>query len=387
MPSLTPSPPLSASSSRRGLVDTVAQTFAGVKTFLAAAVFSAGVQLSLLFGTNGSGAADVVIKAGTTLADASVNNTAKLWSVWTGLGGTEVERLTLTKNGLYFNGYPNSAISCSGSWTDIGVLPVRSVNYFVSTLATTAFYASGNGSFSAPGTFRAWSENASGASDEAAKIGAYTADASVNATTKLLNVSTGLGGTEVPSFQFLKGGVLWGNNAGTSVLRLNGTRGAELEYGGNLFTLTSIYAAWLGAGPFIVENTQSDAADRSALYANCRTAWTNLTSSLLMLQNNEVSFYRVDSLSRVHQKGVDRSGTIGADTQNNPIGINTLASGATSVVITNSLVSTASHVEVTFHADPGGRVWVTKAAGSFTVNVSAAPGANAPFSWEVKGLL
>ena len=120
MPGASPSGPLDASSTVRGLINTLAQTFAGVKTFLAAAVFSAGVQLGLLFNTNGSGSSDVVVKAGTSLADGSVNAAAKLWSLRSGLnGGTEVESVYMQKNAIVFargtssvirwdNGGPNS---------------------------------------------------------------------------------------------------------------------------------------------------------------------------------------------------------------------------------------------------------------------------------------
>jgi hypothetical protein len=92
--------------------------------------------------------------------------------------------------------------------------------------------------------------------------------------------------------------------------------------------------------------------------------------------------------ARVDQRGLDRRAVTGNDSPGNfPMGINRLAAGATTCTITTSLVGTASHVEITWLGDPGARHWVTLAAGSFTVNLSAAPAGNVDFSWRVSGLL
>lgn len=99
MPASNPSPPPDASGTVRGLVSLLAQTFAGVKTFTSTLIASAGIQLGLLFNTNGGGASDVVVKVGSSVADASVNFAAKLLSVRTGLGGTEVEKLSIRGDG------------------------------------------------------------------------------------------------------------------------------------------------------------------------------------------------------------------------------------------------------------------------------------------------
>lgn len=102
MPVANPSPPQDASSSARGLVNTIAQSFQGVKTFLATLIASAGIQVGLLFNTNGTGASDVAVKVGTAVANASVNTAAKLLSVRAGLnGGTEVEKLFVADRGMY----------------------------------------------------------------------------------------------------------------------------------------------------------------------------------------------------------------------------------------------------------------------------------------------
>jgi hypothetical protein len=290
MPASNPSPPGPASATAAGLVNLAAQTFAGVKTFTSALIASAGIQLGLLFNTNGSGASDVAIQAGTTLADASVNAGAKLLQVGTGIGGTFVEKFYITKAGGIVTGFISTL---PGGWPTANSCTMS---------GGASLTMSGGGS----------------STGNVINLGDFTGDRGV--------IRNKLGASAA--------------SATTAAITLEHLNGAL------------------------------DAGD-----------------TLVAFRDNSVDLARVTATGRVDQNGLDRSATIGADTQNRPIGINTLASGATSVTITNSLVSTASHIEVTFHADPGGRVWVTKAAGSFTVNTSAAPGANAPFSWEVKGLI
>jgi hypothetical protein len=86
--------------------------------------------------------------------------------------------------------------------------------------------------------------------------------------------------------------------------------------------------------------------------------------------------------------GTDSSGTPGAATIDKPTGISAIANGAASVVITNALAKTTSRIMITWLGDHGAaRSWVTPAAGGFTVNLSAAAGADTSFCWEVSDLL
>ncbi|HEY1089094.1 MAG TPA: hypothetical protein VGE37_15420, partial [Archangium sp.] len=82
-----------------GIVTQIAQTFAGVKTFTSAIIASAGVQVASLWNTNGTGASDVGVKLGVSTADASVNASAKLAQFSTGIGGTEVVKRYVRKDG------------------------------------------------------------------------------------------------------------------------------------------------------------------------------------------------------------------------------------------------------------------------------------------------
>lgn len=267
---LVPSPPPLATGTRAGLLDYLAQTVGGVKTFLGLIIASAGIQLGLLFNTNGTGASDVGVKVGVSQPDGLTNGSAKLFSARTGLnGGTEVEAFYVQKNAV--------VMAHSGS------------------------------------TVLKW------------------------------------------------------DDGGANSWQIEGTPGgAYLRLGNNAVQYFGLRAA----DGFGVTSYGFEVNNVGFTQAFCRIGG-----------QYSATFGRID------QRGIDRSATIGADTQNFPTGINTLASGATSVTITNSLVTTSSRVIVTFHADPGGRYWVTRAAGSFTVNVSATPGANAPFSWEVSTLL
>ena len=84
-------------------------------------------QRDLLLGANGTGASDICTKAGTSVADASVDAGAKLFSVETGIGGTAVEKLSVNKAGV---------VSCGGV-TSTG--PVRgSVTALTSTSNSVA---------------------------------------------------------------------------------------------------------------------------------------------------------------------------------------------------------------------------------------------------------
>ncbi len=81
---------------------------------------------------------------------------------------------------------------------------------------------------------------------------------------------------------------------------------------------------------------------------------------------------------------------MGNATIDKPSGISTLASGATSVRITSSVIpdpaTTRLRFNVTPHNDPGSRWWVEQGNGFFDFKVSSAAPTNVSFSWEVNGI-
>jgi hypothetical protein len=278
-----------------GFLTALAQTFEGVKTFASKIVAAAGIEItSGIWSTLGAGASDVCITVGSSVADGAVNANAKLLSLRTGVGGTEVEKgyflkgghLVLT-GGLQVGSYNGLGLNSTSGPVRVGV-----------SEGTTAFLAYVGGHYVTDnGTAVFRSGKGAGASDICVKLGTSLADGSVVGSACALSVRTGITGTEVEK-------------------------------------------------------------------------WGLLASGL------------------VRQPGTDSSASPGAATINKPLGKSAIAAGAASVVVTNSLVTAASHVLITPHARDATclDLIVVPAAGSFTVSGTAAATTDLPFSWEVKTL-
>lgn len=113
---MTPSPfSRLATATVTGLVSIAAQSWAGIKTFTSAIIASAGIQTASAFNTNGTGASDVGVKVGVSTLAASVNGSAKLLSVRSGIGGTEVEHYYFTKTLLFLGGLGQWWLETSGN--------------------------------------------------------------------------------------------------------------------------------------------------------------------------------------------------------------------------------------------------------------------------------
>ncbi len=259
-----------ASSTVAGLVNTIAQSFQGAKTFLALLVASAFIQTAAVFNTNGSGASDVGVINGVSTSDGTVNSGAKLASWGTGVGGTYVEYMFRKKGEFTF----------WGDFVTIVKWDAGGANHWEMRARPNFNWELGNNTVT--------------------YMGCRVSDG---------YCFTQYGFDVIPS------------SPGTSVIKLWGS----------------------------------------------------------------------SNQGRIDQYGTDSTGTpgsrTGANAINRPTGKSSVASGNTTCQIDNSHVTTGSRVMVTFHADPGGRYWVTLASGSFTVNLSASAGANLPFSWEVSSLL
>ncbi len=199
--------------------------------------------------------------------------------------------------------------------------------------------------------------NGTGASDVGVKVGVSTADGSVNSNATLFMVSTGIGGTEVQRLGVRTAGQASGFTlfgVGTNgALVINNSVGTQLVWGANALTFDG--------------------------------------SNMTFANSGIGGIIRIGDTGAISTRGTDDSANVGNRTVDKPSGINTLASGATSVTITNSLVPNPATAKVrlnlSWRGDVGARWWWTQNNGSFTVNVSAAPGSNVSFDWEICGLL
>jgi hypothetical protein len=109
--------------------------------------------------------------------------------------------------------------------------------------------------------------------------------------------------------------------------------------------------------------------------------------NLARLQVGSVDMWRADRFGHVFQSTtVTPAGTTGAQTINKPSGTVNFAAGATSLTVTNSLVSAASNVQLVLRTnDATARLGAcVAAAGSFTINMTSAPTAETSVGFEVK---
>lgn len=308
--SITSSPPPDASGTARGLVNLLAQTFSGVKTFTNGLVASAAVTINALLTV---GKAPVVNEPAFMLPAPVSEGAYGIAGAlgWTGVGS----HLLHTSSGLRLYGYA------------------------VPTTVQAAFASA-----------QLVGGPCTSAGEVATKVGTNTADASVNTAAKLLSVRTGIGGTEVEKAYFAKDGGLWNTN---------GRLGS--------FSSANVYV-WCdsGAARLVYSSTTLE-----------------VVAGVVQLFDGSAYSWKVTQ-GRIDQSGTDSSGTPGAATINKPSGKSAIAAGATSVVITNSLVAAGDQVHITWHGDHGQiRDWVTTAAGNFTVNLNAAASANTAFCWTV----
>ncbi len=199
--------------------------------------------------------------------------------------------------------------------------------------------------------------NGTGASDVGVKVGSSQAAGSINGGYKPFSIRYGLnGGTEVEQVYFDAYGNLFLN------VQNNGS-GTQALY------------AYAGSG------------GKAVVHAQGGSAATDLYRGTLDFVGIT---YTVKSSGQVSQSGTDSSGSPGAATINKPSGVSAIAGGATTVTITNSLVTTTSRVMLTWYGDLGTQSkqpWVTRSSGSFTVNVGTAPAGAVSFGWEVSALL
>lgn len=199
-----------------------------------------------------------------------------------------------------------------------------------------------------------------GASDKCVVVGSSETDGSVHATAKVMVAATGIGGTQLDYLTLSK-----------TVL--------DFPMGG-----ASSWKFDFAGGQFFVKTGSTAIAQftTSGYFRSGYNIEINPTFGAYL------SFQALPS-GLVNQRGTDSTGTPGAATIDRPIGKSSIAAGAASVLITNNLVTAASHIVITPHARDATckELIAVPAAGSFTVSGNGNATAALPFSWRVATLL
>lgn len=196
-------------------------------------------------------------------------------------------------------------------------------------------------------------------------------------TVSMKNTGTG-GGT----FFFLSTNNAWSVGGGRFVIGVNNTSSSNVR-----FVLDSVGNLGIGTGAVglssklhVVATTEQfrlgyDAANYQSATVSSGgiPTWTS-TGGAFIFQGD----IRLD-------KTITASGTTGAMTINNTLGSVNFAAGASSLVVTNSRVTTSSVIQLTIASNDATMryVWYAKTAGSFTIYANAAATAETRVDFQV----
>lgn len=200
-----------------------------------------------------------------------------------------------------------------------------------------------------------------GPADKCVVVGSSEADGTVHADAKVWVAATGIGGTQIDK--------VWADKAGNVRSIFGGRYRGASATGGSV--------------------NVDDSEGASIRYNSMRATWDG---GAITFADDSVngSILKILSSSAINMKGLDRTATIGADTQNKPSGLNTIAASATTCRITNSLVPDPAVAKVKIFVSPHGNLgtwWVVQGNGFFDLTLAAGAPANTAFSWQVNGLL
>ena len=281
--------PGDASATARGVVNKVAQVFAGPKTFIGEVIASAGVrfgdgtllttastggggigtvttlsvatangvsgsvanptttpaitvtlgaitpssvQTPTLFNTNGGVSTDVAVVLGTSVAYGTVDPAGSLLSVRTGIGGAAVESLSIRKDGVVKGGLGlltlNDSVGAVLSWNGNGFRATGSVVEIAG--GSVPVQVRGLNSLA-----RLMSNLGAGAADLATAAGTSALDGATSPTAKLFVVQTGIGVAPVDKAWFTGTGQLNIVQTGINIPSITLAGGAGgYAYGGGL---------------------------------------------------------------------------------------------------------------------------------------------------------
>lgn len=380
---LTPPPP-DASATVRGLLNTVAQSFAGLKTF------TNGVSIARPGGSYGQSILDVDQASQTNVAGLGLRNN--------GAGESGIFFDAPVSNGGTTFGVGNG-LDQGGSGPSL-----RTVN--------RAMCFSVNSDAYAPAATASFHFTADGGNRPTYAIAAIRGGTSQSGpllslrnvgNTELAKVDAA-GNSYAPTFCSPVGsvtapasgaGMLYTGNGvalsfnGTIMLVAGGSAGVASQLGTTYaFYVPSAGAGYQSADSFRCTTEKPDGATSVGFITNTVNTFATSGAKLAEFRNNSVAKANVDKDGGLNQSGTDSSGTPGAATINKPTGISAIASGSSTVVITNSLATTTSRILITWLGDHGqARSWVSRAAGSFTVTLSGNASANTSFSWEISTII
>lgn len=354
---------------------------------------SAGARTQIQIDGNQATGSDTILKVGTTVADASTGS-VRLLSLVTGIDGTEKEwarferptgyggaTLRLKNPANQVNTYQLALDGCLGvgglisyGSSNLGFVELhggQASSYLAATNRGLLISQNSN-SYDSSTLMRF---NIANAGSVAATVPAFDFECSTVLQTNQKLMRWKVNSVEVLSVD--KDGKMVGSDA-NAWLRLDAAVGSAIEYLGNRVAAAGTQCVAVG--------NAADGASAVAFSVYSANSWSNAGAKLFSVYNASTEVLKINTRGTIGTGAAtipDASGTPGNATQNTPRGRAAMANGTAAVTITNDQVDANSVAVIEWEADPGQRHWVTYAAGSFTVNVSANVAADKIFKYVV----
>lgn len=211
--------------------------------------------------------------------------------------------------------------------------------------------------------------------------------------------STGSVGVGTASPQYKLDIIGTGRMTGTNTFWFGGTAGAadgnvglynissgRLLHTGNLENVGNMNVGFYGAGSIANLHVKGNGASGPILAIG--STGNSITSDFVQIQLNGTNKFTVDKNFTINQPGtITAAGTTGAQTINKPLGSVNLAAAATSLVVTNSAVGSATDTIVLLTVGSNDTTTKSCAAvvgmGQFTIYPNAAPTAETVVFFQV----
>ncbi len=185
-------------------------------------------------------------------------------------------------------------------------------------------------------------------------------------------------------FQSSNIGLAWeGFNSNNPIIYYNGAN--QIDFGVGDRIRANGFGNTNAGAPVTLASRRTNASNAVGTQINTDNTFSTAGAKLVSVTNNSTEKLYIDKDGTIGQGYTDSTASPGNATINKPAGKSAVASGATSVVITNSVVAATDIVHITpMDIDTAIAKWkYATAAGSFTVTVDAAAAADWKFSWQV----